>query len=145
MKFTLKMMKIINIKNQLLHCATIDFIIFEGYTNIDGKSLLKLNKEYFDKSVNFTIYIWIVKIRRLSKSSMFMQNTLKITDSALIWKESQIYMFPTIFKSLTLQCIRQRSYRMAVIKIFSQYITSNDDVFYIVDIALFILKRTSNQ
>ena len=51
------MMKIINIKNQLLHCATIDFIIFEDYTNIDGKSLLKLNKEYFDKSVNFTIYM----------------------------------------------------------------------------------------
>ncbi len=53
------MMKIINIKNQLLHCATIDFIIFRDYKNIDGKSLLKLHKEYFDKSVNFTIYIYI--------------------------------------------------------------------------------------
>ncbi len=50
-------MKIINIKNQLLHCDTIDFITFRDCTNIDSKSLLKLHQEYFDKSVNFTIYM----------------------------------------------------------------------------------------
>jgi len=51
------MMEIVNIKTQLLHCGTTDFIIFRYYRNIDGKSLLKLHKEEVDKPLNVIIYL----------------------------------------------------------------------------------------
>ncbi len=57
MKFALKMMEIVNIKTQLLHCSTTDFIIFRDYKNIDGKSLLKLHQKDVDKPLDFIIYL----------------------------------------------------------------------------------------
>ena len=55
------------------------------------------------------------------------------------------HMYPNYFQRLNSAMHQAKKYIMDVIIIFSEYIKSNDDVFCIVDIALFILKRTSNQ